>query len=166
MPTNLIRARFESIESFECALEKLKNAGHQRYEAYGPVDLKCMEDLMPREGSKVRHWATAGGLIGLLSFWYMCVAAALIYSLYVGGKPPVTNVPYVVVMYEGTILVGSILAFFVGVILARLWPRKPPAEFDTRYSGSSFGIHVECEAAQETRVKAMLRECGAVEIDG
>ena len=164
MTDRLVRARFERLEDLEQALQKLKDTGMKRYEAYGPVDLKCLEDLMPRQGSAVRHAATIGGIIGLFSFWYMCVAAALIYSLYVGGKPPVSNVPYVIVMYEGTILLGSIFAFFAGIGLARLWPRKPPPEFDPRYSGSSFGVHVQCEPAQEEQVRSLLTESGAVEI--
>ena len=166
MTETLIRARFESIENLERALQRLKDTGQKRYEAYGPVDLKCLEDLMPRQGSGVRPWATAGGIIGLLSFWFMCVASALIYSLYVGGKPPWSNVPFVVVMYEGTILLGSIFAFFAGIGIAKLWPRKPPPDFDTRYSGSSFGLHVQCEPSKEDDIKSLLQECGAVEIDG
>jgi len=165
MEETTLRARFESIEGLEETLGKLKGMGLTRYEAYGPVDLKCMEDLMPHGGSGVRVWSTSGGIIGLLSFWFMCIAASLIYSQYVGGKPPWSNVPFVVVMYEGTILLGSVFAFFAGMVLARLWPRKPPKGYDPRYSGSSFGVEVQCDRDEQEHISGLLKECGAVEID-
>ncbi|MCC6445728.1 MAG: DUF3341 domain-containing protein [Armatimonadetes bacterium] len=159
-----VRARFESYENLEHALKRLKEKDVRRYEAYGPIILKNLEEHMPKEGSPVRIWSTAGALLGLFGFWYLCVAAALIYNLVVGGKLPVSNVPYVVVMYEGTILLGAIFAFLAGLVLFKVWRIHPPAGYDPRYTNDSFGVEIECDRDEEGQIIEMLKESGVTEI--
>ncbi len=159
-----VRARFDSWESLEHALKHLKEKGIQRYEAFSPVNLKSLEDYMPKQGSTVRIWSTTGAAIGMLGFWFMCVASALIYKLVVGGKPPWSNVPYVVVMYEGTILLGALFAFFSGLVLIKFWLFKPPALHHPSFSSDSFGLEIECEMEERGQMIQMLNECGVAEI--
>ena len=113
-----VRAVFEDYPAFVKALRSLKEARVRDYEAYGPTNLQEIEELMPAESSFVRGWATLGGIFGLALFWIVCILSSLIYGLIVGGKPPVSNLPYIIPAYEGTILCGSIAAFWRG------WPTR------------------------------------------
>ena len=163
--TTIMRARYDDFDAFKEALGMLKDSGLKDYQAYAPVDLQELEHLMPSKGSSVRIWATVGAVLGMFAFWFMCVASSLIYKIVVGGKPPWSNVPFVVIAYEGTILIGSISAFFAVLILARLSPRKPPPEYGPRFSSDSFGIEVRVEPGRQKQVSNLLKETRAVEIN-
>jgi len=173
--TRLLCARFEDYHAFENALRALKEAGVPRYDAYGPVSLSEVRDLMPPLERRwwdpgalfrnVRFWATLGAIFGLAAFFYMCVRSSLIYDLITGGKPPVSRVPFIIVAYEGTILFGAIAAFIAAVALARLGLYRPPHEYDPRFSGDSFGVTLRCRPEEKERLTAMLQQAGAVEVE-
>ena len=156
-------ARFEDYHRFLEALRALKESGAYRYEAFGPTNLEEIEDLMPGKGSGVRIWSTFGAVTGLVTFYLMCVLSALIYALIVGGKPPISNVPYVIPAYEGTILLGGIFAFVAVLFYARFGARKLPAHYSLRFSGDSYGIAVHCPNRERRKVAEMLTDKGAVE---
>lgn len=164
MGSKIIRARFEDYEAFEHALRTLKDMRMRNYEAFGPTNLNEIEDLMPKKGSRVRLWATIGAIIGLATFWIMCITTSLIYSLYTGAKPPVSNVPFIIPAYEGTILVGSIAAFLAAVYYARFTPFGLPKGYDPRFSEDIYGVEVKCAPKDTARITNMLKEAGAVEV--
>ena len=159
-------ARFEDYHRFLEALRALKESGTYRYEAFGPTNLEEIEDLMPGKGSGVRIWSTFGAVTGLVTFYLMCVLSALIYFLIVGGKPPISNVPYVIPAYEGTILLGGISAFIAVLFYARFGARKPPPHYDLRFSSDSYGIAVFCAREDKPTVGKMLSDMGASQATG
>ena len=120
---------------------------------------------MPKRGSTVRIYATVGALIGLSSFFFMCTASSLIYNLVTGGKPPISNWPFIIVSYEGTILLGAISAFFAVWALARLPSWGGVAPSGGQFCGDSFGIVVECLPEQRGSVVDLLNASGASEIN-
>lgn len=160
----LVRGEFQEFDAFKRALGSLQANRFDDYEAYGPVNLEDLGELMPRKGSIVRGISTGGTIIGLGLFFYMCVATSLIYKLVVGGKPPVSNVSFVIVTYEGAILLGAIAAFLGGIILARLLYAGPVAGYNPRYSGDTFGIGIRCDISRLDEVKGILKDAGATEI--
>lgn len=159
-----VRGVFDDWEAFKGALGTLKETRRRGYTAYAPVNLQEIEELMPAKSSLVRGWSTTCGLLGLAVFFIMCVTTSLIYNLIVGGKPPVSNIPYLIPTYEGTILFGSIGAFVAGLVYACIRARPLPADYDARFSGDSFGIDVECRDGERKRVEDMLKSEGAVEV--
>ena len=160
----LILATFEDYSEFVNALRNLKDSGAAEYEAYGPTNLREIEELMPAQSSFVRGWASLGGVFGLALFWVTCILSALLYNLVVGGKPPISNVPYIIPAYEGTILLGSISAFLAGLAYAVLIPRYPPKSYDVRFSEDVYGIEVKCEADDRAGVVDLLTRAGASEV--
>lgn len=163
-----VRGVFDDWDAMKDALGALKQTrfavGDGSYTAYGPVNLKEIEDLMPAKSSYVRGWATGGAFLGLATFFTMCVMTSIIYSIVVGGKPPISNVPYLIPAYEGTILFGAICAFMAGLIYAFRKLGPVPADYDTRFSGDAFGVEVTCEAEERDQVTELLRNAGAVEV--
>jgi molybdopterin-containing oxidoreductase family membrane subunit len=89
---------------------------------------------------------------------------SIIYGLIVGGKPPISNLPYIIPTYEGTILFGAIGAFVAGLIYASLKLRRFPADYDTRFSGDSFGIDIDCRPEERDQLANLLKNAGAVEV--
>lgn len=162
--TSRVIAEFDTFDSFEHALHKIKDAHVTDYQAYGPINLVEIEDLMPRKWSPVRGIATIGAILGLTLFLYMCIKSSMIYDLIVGGKPPVTLVPYVIVGYEGTILLGALFAFFAVIISALLLTRTTPEEEESRFTSDRFGIEVRFEENRRDTVVGILRDSGASEV--
>lgn len=163
--TALIRARFEDFGSFEHALHALSHSSFTDYEAYGPVNLAEIEYLMPRKGSAVRGCATMGAVVGLVTLFLVSVLSSRIYDLVVGGKPPVTALPFIIPAYEGTILMGAIAAFVAVIALSRLEGRNPPPAYDRRFGQDSFGITVNCNAAEVDQAIELLERAGAAEVE-
>lgn len=159
-----VRGVFDDWDTFREVLRSLKETRGRGYTAYGPVNLQEIEELMPERSSFVRGWSTSCALIGLVTFLAMCITTSLIYNLIVGGKPPISNLPYVIPTYEGTILFGGIGAFVAGLIYARIRGRPLPADYDVRFSSDSFGIDVECRPEELDRMTNLLKDAGAVEI--
>lgn len=160
-----IIARFEDFEQFKRALGTLKAAGVEKYEAYSPVNIGEMGELVPPAVSAVRGVSTVGAIVGLVSLFYLCVATSLIYKIVVGGKPPVSNVPFVVLAYEGTILFGAVAAFLAGLYFAKVFRRDSlPEDVARRFTGDSFGIEVVCLEDKVPATIELLSNAGAVEI--
>lgn len=160
-----VKALFEDRESFEMALGALKDSPADDYEAYGPTNLAKMAHLMRKRSSPVRAFATIGAITGLVSFFYMCVATSLVFKIITGGKPPWSNVPFVVPTYEGTILLGAIGAFLATLFFAVLYGRSLPLEYDRRFTGADYGINVYVTADKKAGIVELLKNMGAVEID-
>jgi len=159
-----IRGVFDDWDAFKDALRTLKQARGSGYTAYGPVNLNEVQDLMPEKSSYVRGWSTLGAASGLATFFLMCVLTSMIFDLVVGGKPPVSRVPYVIPTYEGTILFGAIFAFVAGLIYAWVGLRPLPAGYDARFSGDAFGVEITCDPAEREAMSGLLRDSGAVEV--
>lgn len=161
-----IRARFDDYDAFKTALMGLHDNEVGQYTAYGPTSLDEDEirELMPEKRSPVRLWATIGAIVGLVSFWLMCILTSLVYDLITGGKPAVSNVPFVVPAYEGTILVGSIFGFFAGLYFARL-DIIEPANYDPSFVQTDYGIDVKPSLFKRNQVIDLLKDAGATEIN-
>ncbi len=145
------------------ALRELRERGLVRVEAYSPVpneELLAAAPLRPR----VRWWTLLGGLAGLIGGMVLAALTSLIYNLIVGGKPPVAVVPYLIISFESTILLGG-LGTLVGLLLgARLPRRKQPALWDERLSEDRFGVAVDCNPEALELVARILAEHGAEDV--
>ncbi len=160
----VIRARYDGPDSFRHGLQVLKDADMRDFVAYAPTNLVDFDDLLPLRISLNRFFAISAGAVGLAVFWLMCLTTAWIYSLVVGGKPPTSNVPYVIPAYEGAILLAAIVGFTAVFIFARLGLHLPPSDYDGRFSQDSFGIDVRCGPDERDTVTEMLKSTGAVEV--
>ncbi|HEY3285060.1 MAG TPA: DUF3341 domain-containing protein [Armatimonadota bacterium] len=161
----VVRGSFDSMASVEAAARALKEQGVRSYEVYAPVlHHASMEEAMPRRGSFVRFFSTAGGLAGVAIGLGMCVLSSRLYNLVTGGKPPVSLVPFVVVGFECTILFACLATAASLVYFARLRPLAPPPEYDPAYSADRFGLHVRHEAGEGAGIAELLVSHGALEV--
>jgi hypothetical protein len=102
--------------------------------------------------------AVVGGVLGLA----LAVGTSLSWPLHVGGKPVVSMVAFLVIVFESAVLIGSVSNFTGLMIAAARARRTHPVPFDARCSRDRIALFVPGqpgEAAAET-----MRRNGAEEV--
>jgi len=146
------------------ALRALQAAGHTGIETYSPTKLPEVDRLLGRAHGPVRIWTLCGAISGFLGGFALAIGTALVNGSIVGAKHPVSIVPYCVVAFEGTILLGA-LANLIGLIVhARLGPTRLPDCYDRRFSRDRFGVFVACAPAEAGPAQTLLHTNGAEEV--
>ena len=86
-------------------------------------------------------------------------------SISIGGKPVGSIPPYVVIMFEMTILFGA-LTTILGIAFNALFAarRQGTIAYDPRFSNDKFGIFVPCGPERAGAVEQLLRGSGAEEV--
>ncbi len=145
------------------ALREIRERGFLEVEAYAPVPNEELLAAAPRR-PRVRWWTLLGGLSGLIGGMLLAALTSLIYGLIVGGKPPVAVVPYLIISFESTILLGG-LGTLAGLLLgARLPRRREPRLWDERLSEDRYGVAVDCNPEALELVARILAEHGAEDV--
>lgn len=146
------------------AVKRACDAGYGQMETFSPVKVEAVEEVMGQPKSPVRFWTLAGALAGLAGGFWLATGTALVNRLIVGGKPPIAIIPYCIIAFEGTILLGSI-ANFIGLILhSGLYRLKVLPHYDRRFSRDKFGLLINCGSHDLDRLQAMMNTAAAEEI--
>ena len=132
------------------------DAGFDEMETYAPVKIVELDKVLRQPKSPVRYFTLAGALAGLAGGFWLAIGTATVNHLIVGGKPPVSLIPYCVIGFEGTILLGSIANLIGLMIYARLFRTETSAYYDRRFSRDKFGLLISCDADQVERLKGLL----------
>lgn len=114
----------------------------------------------PRSG--VGWISLAGGFfLGSLGLtgWFLWTHTQ--WSLITGGKPAVSLPPFVVVLFEMTVLMTGICTLLGVFHLCRLAPFKKDPDHDPRVSEDHYVLLVNAEAEQIKVVKQIFSETGA-----
>ena len=159
-----VLAVFGDPQQMLAALRSVLAQGYRKVEVYSPVRLDEANCIMGRPRSPVRFYTLVGALSGAVGGFWLCIGAAELNKLIAGGKPPAAIIPYCIVAFEGTILLGTIANLAGMLIHARLGSPRLPACYDRRFSRDKFGLLVGCEAAQAETVRQALMGAGAEEI--
>ena len=87
------------------------------------------------------------------------------WPLVVGGKPVGSVPPYVVIMFEMTILFGA-LSTILGIVFNAIFAarRTGTIQYDPRFTNDKFGIFVPAGSDKVAKVESLLREAGADEV--
>ncbi|GFO58879.1 hypothetical protein GMST_12040 [Geomonas silvestris] len=140
------------------------DAGFQQMETFSPVKLEKLPAVLKQPKSPVRLITLIGAVSGLIGGFWLAGGTANVNNLIVGGKPPISFIPFCVIAFEGTILIGSLANLFGLIVLARLYRRRTVAYYDPRFSRDKFGLLVGCEPGQESRLRELLKPTDAEEI--
>ena len=132
------------------------DAGFQVMETFSPVKIEALDELLVQPKSPVRLFTLVGAICGLAGGFWLAIGTALVNSLIVGGKPPVSLIPFCVVGFEGTILLGSIGNLIGLIFYARLFRLRTAPYYDPRFSRDKFGLLVGCSAGQLEDLKGIL----------
>ncbi|MHB8111596.1 MAG: quinol:electron acceptor oxidoreductase subunit ActD [Syntrophorhabdaceae bacterium] len=159
-----IFAVFPYVDEFLACLKILKEEKLHIIEAFSPVRLPEMQEIMTPKPSLTRTFTLAGGIIGAIGIVALACYAHLSFRLIVYGKPVLAWVPWVLVAFEGTILFASLCAFVSWVFKAGLPRPDTDPGYNAALSGHQFGVIVSARQGDEKRIEELLKKNGAEEV--
>jgi hypothetical protein len=118
-PTNVtygVMAEFDSAQSIVNAARRTMSEGFSKVEAYTPVPVEELNDIIHKKRTILPTISLLGGLSGMatgfaLQYW----ASVIEYPLNIGGRPYASWPAFVIPSYELTILFSA-LATTIGMI--------------------------------------------------
>ena len=133
-------------------------------ETFSPVKIEALDEVLAQPKSPVRYITLIGALCGLGGGFWLAGGTALVNSLIVGGKPPLSWIPFCVIAFEGTILLGSLANLAGLVYFSRLTRLRTAPYYDIRFSRDKFGLLVSCGSDELDRLKELLTPIDPEEI--
>lgn len=158
-----VLAAFEHIDAATAVIRTLRTQGHKGLTVYCSHPNHEVEDAVGHRTSPVRLFTLIGGLTGLTAAYAMQVWMNRNWPLVVGGKEIVAIPAFIVVMFELTVLVGSLLTLF-GVAFLSLVFRNPGVAYDPRFTDDRIGVFVPATGDQARQLEELFRRAGAVEV--
>ena len=154
---------FIHIDAAVDAIKALRKAGYQDVTVYSAAPNHELEEALGTGSSWVRAFTLLGGLTGCAAGYAMTTWMSYDWPVLVGGKPIASLPPYVVIMFELTILLGS-LSTVAGMILLPQLKKIRGRKFDPRFTDDRIGIFVPTEGKETEEVRQLLNQAGAVEV--
>jgi hypothetical protein len=162
-----VMAEFDSVQALVDASRHAVSAGFTKLEAYSPIPVEELNDIIHRRRTKLPSLILMGGLTGMatgfaLQYW----TSAVSYPMNVGGRPFATWPAFVVPSYELTILFSALTAA-IGMFALNGLPQPYHPVFNVeRFSmASSDAFFLVIESADprfdHTATTRFLQEQGA-----
>jgi hypothetical protein len=165
-------AEFDSVDALLTAVEKVRDAGYVRFDAFAPFPIHGLDEGMGIRMSKLPWFVALGGVAGLstglLLQWY---TNGFDYQFMISAKPFFGLPSVVPITFELTVLFASIGAF-LGLLAANRLPELHYPLFTTghfRERATTDGFFIGIEAADPTfdaiTTKVFLQGLGAQRVD-
>ena len=146
------------------AVKRLKSNGYENLRVFSPVPMHEIEEEIDLPPSPVRFFTLFGGLFGAASGFAITVLTSTAWPISVSAKPIASIPPFMVIVFELTILFGAIFTL-VGLILnSFLRNNAPVSMYDKRFSDDKFGVMVVCPTENIGSVQEILNSTGAEEV--
>jgi hypothetical protein len=159
-----VLAAFRHVDDAAHAIRDLREMGYRDFTVYTPVPNHEIMDAVGHPISPVRMWTLIGGLTGLGSGVLMTMWMSIDYPVVVGGKPIPSIIPYIVIMFEMTILIGA-LSTIAGLAIHAVRNRRVAA-YHPHFTDDQIGVFVPCPPERRDAVQGLLRSSGAEEVRG
>lgn len=105
-------AEFDDPTAFVEAARAVRKRGYRKFEAYSPYPIKDLFKIVPG-GNPVPLIVLTGGMLGAATAWTMqYYIAAIDYPINVGGRPLYSWPAFVPILFELTVLLAALAAFF------------------------------------------------------
>ena len=155
---------FPYLDDLLAALRKAKKEGLNVLTVFSPIHFSEIQEILGHKPSAVRYLCLAGGVLGGVSLVSLAVYSHLSFRLVTGGKPILPWIPFVVVFFEGMVLLAVIFAVAAWILKGRLPRIRLNPAYDPRFSEDRFGILVGYRREEGEAVRRLLKEAGAEEI--
>jgi hypothetical protein len=146
------------------AVEQVREAGYGDLPVLSPVYHEAIDKALEKPTSPVRFYTLIGCLLGTITGFVLTIATALHYPLITGGKPIVSIPPFLIIVFELTILFGGLFTLAGMLLNARLPRMHAGPAYDPCFSEDRFGLWVQCEAPDHDQVSRLLEGAGAEEV--
>ncbi len=118
----------------------------------------------PEQPHHLFTFAFAGALAGFIVGLLVTIGTQISYPMVTGGKPILSLPPMFNVLYEATLL-GAIIFTALGTIFESRLPDFAAGPYDARLTQGYLGVLVRYrDGANSTRIEAILRSAGAVDL--
>ena len=159
---------FSYVDDLLSGLKNLKMRNFEIRSVFSPLRLRAIQEILGTKPSIVRFITLIGGILGGTSLVGLAIYAHLSFNLITSGKPILPAVPWVIVLFEGTVLLAAIFSVIAWIIKGGLprirYKSGQSAGYDPRFSGDRFGILVSCTDMERDRIIKILQEAGAEEV--
>jgi hypothetical protein len=164
-PTPGVLGVFSHLDTTLDAIKTLRAAGHTDFTVYSPIPRHEIEAALGQAVSPVRMFTLIGGIAGCAVGTWITLWMSYDWPIVVGGKPVGAIPPYVVIMFEMTILFGA-LSTILGIAFNALFAARRSGSilYDPRFTNDRFGIFVPAGSDKAAKVESLLRESGADEV--
>jgi molybdopterin-containing oxidoreductase family membrane subunit len=152
---------FRHLDSLLEAISRLRQAGYRDLQALSPVPHHAIDEALEKPPSPVRVFTLIGCLLGAATGLVLTIATSLHVSLITGGKPIVSIPPFLIIVFELTILFGGLLTLGGMLLNARLPLVHIVPAYDPRFSEDRFGLWVRCEVRDFDTVTRLLESADA-----
>lgn len=155
---------FTHLDALLQAIHQLRDAGYRDAGVFSPIPRHELEEALAMGPRPVRVFTLVGAILGAITGFVLTIATSLHYPLITSGKPIVSIPPFLVIVFELTILFGA-LATILGMLLNIRLPRlKLQPDYDPRFSEDRFGLWVRCQGDQIDAAQRILHSCRAEEV--
>src|SRR2546427_6254020 len=157
-PTPGVLGVFAHLDATVAAIKQLRGAGHTDFTVYAPIPRHEIEDALGQRVSPVRMFTLVGGISGCAIGAWLTLWMSADWPILTGGKPIGAIPPYVVIMFEMTILFGA-LSTILGILLNTLFAARRAGTilYHPRFTNDRFGIFVPAGTTKAAKVQALLR---------
>ncbi len=155
---------FSYVDSTVETIKSLKKAGFRNLRVYSPFPNHEIEEVLDQPESIVRFFTLAGAILGAICGFTFTVLTSLDWPLSVSAKPIVSIPPYLIIVFELTVLFGALATLLGLLVNSRLRRNTPRGVYDPRFSVDKFGVVVACFKHNIPKVEEILKGSGAEEI--
>jgi hypothetical protein len=154
-------ASFGAPADAASAVRALREAGIGDVRVAMPAPFPEVVAAIGKPRSRVDFITLPGAVVGLLCGIALTVGTSLAWKLVTGGKPVVSWPPFVIVIFEVTVLIGSLTN--LGAVSVGSWHGGRSRVFPphVRFNGDRIGVYVPGADAEAERI---LRDRGAEEV--
>lgn len=162
---NGILAHYDTLDGTREAIERLRAAGHTELEVFSPIPAPELEEAMDIHSSPVGLWSLIGGITGFTTAVLLTAGTSLAYPLVTQGKPLVSVPPYIVVMFELTVLLTGIFALMAMLVHARRPSLRLSPNYRKAFSVDRWGIYVPVPADGGEETEELVRDTSPVTVE-
>jgi molybdopterin-containing oxidoreductase family membrane subunit len=158
-----VLAVFEHVDSTIEAIHALKK-DKRKMTVITPVPNHDIADAIDTSPSPVRWCTLIGGIVGGVLGFTLCAWTSLDWPLITNGKEILSIPPFMVIMFECTILVGGLTNLVAMLYFSGLPDLSTNEGYDPRFTEDRFGIWVPCGKDDAEAIAGTLRAHGAEEV--
>ena len=160
-----VLGQYDTLDGTLEAIERLRSAGHTDLEVFSPIPSPEIEEAMDIHSSPVGLWALIGGITGLTTGVLLTAGTSLAYPLVTQGKPLVSLPPFVVFMFELTVLLTGIFSLVALLVHTRRPVIDLEPTYRTSFSVDRWGVFVPADGPSREEAERLVRETGALDVE-